>query len=149
MKLSLITKTFNELSIDELYAILQLRSEVFVVEQNCVFQDMDYKDQNALHVLGTFNNKIVAYTRLFKAGDYYENASIGRVVINSNYRSRKWGYDLMQFSISEIEKHFRTSKITISAQLYLQKFYEKNGFNKTSDIYLEDEIEHIEMIKME
>jgi ElaA protein len=145
MNLSFQTKPFNALSIDELYAILQLRSEVFVVEQNCVFQDMDYKDQKALHVLGVFDNQIVAYTRLFKADDYYENASIGRVVINAKFRDRKWGNDLMQYSISEIEKHFSTTKITIGAQLYLQKFYENNGFVKTSDVYLEDDIEHIEM----
>jgi ElaA protein len=147
MHLIFQTKPFNELSVNELYAVLQLRSAVFVVEQNCVFQDMDYKDQKALHVLGTYDNQIVAYTRLFKAGDYYDNASIGRVVINTNFRNKKWGNDLMQYSISEVEKHFGSSQITIGAQLYLQKFYENNGFVKTSDVYLEDDIEHIEMQK--
>lgn len=145
MSISFQTKTFQELSIDDLYAILQLRSEVFVVEQNCVFQDMDYNDQKAWHILGSSESKIVAYTRLFKPNDFYEFASIGRVVINPNYRNRKWGNDLMKFSISEIKKHFKVNKITIGAQLYLKKFYENNGFVQTGAIYLEDNIEHIEM----
>lgn len=145
MSISFVTKSFSELSVDELYAILQLRTEIFVVEQNCVFQDMDYKDQIALHVLGYFDDKIVAYTRIFKPNDYFEFASIGRVVINAKYRDRKWGNDLMQFSISEIFKHFGVKQITIGAQLYLKKFYENQGFVTTSEVYLEDDIEHIEM----
>ena len=145
MNISFQTKVFSDLSVDELYAVLQLRSEVFVVEQNCVFQDIDYKDQIALHVLGTSQNKIVAYTRLFKPNDFYEFASIGRVVINENYRDKKWGNDLMKYSISEIEKYFGVKQITIGAQLYLKKFYENNGFTQTSDVYLEDNIEHIKM----
>lgn len=139
------TKKFNELTINELYRILQLRSEVFVVEQNCVFQDMDYKDQVALHVIGIYNDQIIAYTRLFRPNDYYEFASIGRVVIDASYRDKKWGNDLMQFSIQEIKNHFGVSQITIGAQLYLQNFYEKQGFVRTSNIYLEDDIEHIKM----
>ena len=139
------TKKFNELTINELYKILQLRSEVFVVEQNCVFQDMDYKDQVALHVIGIYNDQIIAYTRLFRPNDYYEFASIGRVVIDASYRDKKWGNHLMQFSIQEIKNHFGVSQITIGAQLYLQNFYEKQGFVRTSDIYLEDDIEHIKM----
>ena len=145
MSISFKTKTFQDLSVDELYAILQLRSEVFVVEQNCVFQDMDYKDQIAWHVIGVCNDKIVAYTRLFKPNDYYEFASIGRVVINPKFRDRKWGNDLMQYSILEVEKHFGVKQITIGAQLYLKRFYENNGFVQTSEVYLEDDIEHIEM----
>ncbi len=145
MSISFKTKTFKDLSVDELYAILQLRSEVFVVEQNCVFQDMDYKDQIAWHVIGICDGKIVAYTRLFKPNDYFEFASIGRVVINPKFRDRKWGNDLMQYSIFEVEKLFGVKQITIGAQLYLKKFYENNGFAQTSDVYLEDDIEHIEM----
>jgi ElaA protein len=145
MSLSFKTKSFNDLTIHELYAILQLRSEVFVVEQNCVFQDMDFKDHKALHVLGEFEGKIIAYTRLFKPDDYYEFASIGRVVINANYRDKKWGNDLMQYSIQQVERHFGVKQITIGAQLYLKKFYENQGFRVTSDVYLEDNIEHIEM----
>lgn len=141
-------KPFNELSIDELYALLRLRSEVFVVEQNCVYQDIDDKDQKALHLIGNFEGKIVAYARLFKPNDYFENASIGRVVIDQNYRDRKWGHELMQQAVAGIKEHFSETKITISAQLYLQKFYETQGFVRTSEMYLEDDIPHIQM-KME
>ena len=87
----------------------------------------------------------MAYARIFKAGDYFKEASIGRVVISKYYRDRKWGHDLMQNAIIGIETHFNASKITISAQLYLQKFYETQGFIKTSSVYLEDNIPHIEM----
>ena len=145
MKIFWQTKTFQQLSTTELYQILNLRSAVFVVEQNCVFQDIDYKDQKALHCLGVVDNQIVAYSRLFNKGDYFQHASIGRVVIDPKYRNQKWGNDLMQYAISEIYKNFNTHKITISAQLYLKHFYQNNGFIQTSDVYLEDDIEHIEM----
>ena len=138
-------KRFEALSLAELYTVLQLRMEVFVVEQNCVYQDIDGKDQKALHLIGEFDGKIVAYARLFKPGDYFENASIGRVVIQPNYRDKKWGHEMMQQAIAGIETHFGETKITISAQEYLQKFYESNGFVKTSEMYLEDDIPHIEM----
>ncbi|MDI1254689.1 MAG: GNAT family N-acetyltransferase [Flavobacterium sp.] len=140
-------KRFNELSTTELYHLLQLRAEVFIVEQNCVYQDIDGKDYKALHLIGTFDGKIVAYSRLFNAGDYFDNASIGRVVIAAAFRDRKWGHDLVQAAISAIEHHFGTTRITISAQLYLKKFYEVNGFEAVSDTYLEDNIPHIEMLK--
>ena len=140
-------KRFNELSTAELYNLLQLRAEVFVVEQNCVYQDIDGKDYKALHLIGTYGGKIMAYSRLFKAGDYFENASIGRVVIAAAARDKKWGHDLVQAAISGIEKNFGTTKITISAQLYLKKFYETNGFEPVSETYLEDDIPHIEMKK--
>ena len=138
-------KRFNELSLEELYSSLKLRSRVFVVEQNCVYQDIDGKDQKALHLLGEFEHEIVAYARLFKAGDYFENASIGRVVIHPEYRSKKWGHQMMQQAIAGVEDHFNTKQITISAQLYLKKFYESHGFLQTSEMYLEDDIPHIEM----
>ena len=140
-------KPFEALSVVELYSVLQLRSEVFVVEQNCVYQDIDGKDVKALHLFGEYEGKIVAYARLFKPNDYFENASIGRVVVSQKYRDQKWGYDLMQQAIKAIQEHYNETKITISAQLYLQKFYESLGFVKTSDVYLEDDIEHIEMRK--
>lgn len=140
-------KRFNELSAQELYILLQLRSEVFVVEQNCVYQDIDGKDAIAIHLLGTYNNELVAYVRIFKPGDYFEQASIGRVVVKQNYRDRKWGYDLMNKAIQATEEVFNETKITISAQLYLKKFYENLGFIQTSEMYLEDDIPHIEMKK--
>lgn len=138
-------KPFTALSVAELYSILQLRAGVFIVEQNCVYQDIDGKDVKALHLMGEYDGKIVAYARLFKSGDYFENTSIGRVVVDANYRDKKWGHDLMRAAIEGIETQFGETKITISAQLYLQKFYESHGFVQTSEMYLEDDIPHIEM----
>jgi ElaA protein len=138
-------KSFEELSANELYDIMRLRSEIFVVEQNCVYLDLDGKDKVALHLYGEFEGKIVAYSRLFNPGISFENASIGRVVVDANYRERKWGHDLMREAIAGIKNHFGESKITIGAQLYLKKFYESHGFVQTSEMYLEDDIPHIEM----
>lgn len=140
-------KPFESLSVNELYAILKLRSEIFVVEQNCVYLDLDGKDKLALHLFGEFQGKIVAYSRLFKPGISFDNASIGRVVVDANYRYRKWGHNLMREAIAGIQLHFGESKITIGAQLYLKKFYESHGFVQTSEMYLEDDIPHIEMKK--
>ena len=138
-------KSFENLSVGELYDILRLRSEIFVVEQNCVYLDIDGKDKLALHLFGEFEGEIVAYSRLFKPGITFDNASIGRVVVDANYRDRKWGHDLMRESIAGIKNHFGESKITIGAQLYLKKFYESHGFIQSSEMYLEDDIPHIEM----
>ncbi len=138
-------KSFEDLSTNQLYDILKLRSEIFVVEQNCVYLDIDGKDKLALHLFGTFDGKIVAYSRLFKAEISFDNASIGRVVVDANYRDLKWGHDLMREAISGIKSYFGESQITIGAQLYLKKFYESHGFIQTSEMYLEDDIPHIEM----
>ncbi len=142
-----IVKTFSELTTEELYAILQLRSEVFVVEQDCVYQDLDFKDQKSLHVLGLKNDKIIAYTRIFKPGDYFKEASIGRVVVKDSERKYGYGHDLIEASIKAVEDHYNTKEITISAQVYLTKFYNSHGFKKVSDEYLEDGIPHIEMLR--
>ena len=142
-----IVKTFNQLTTNELYAILQLRSEVFVVEQDCVYQDLDFKDQKSLHVLGLKDDKIIAYTRIFKPGDYFKEASIGRVVVKESERKYGYGYDLMNTSINACQKEFNTKKITISAQVYLTKFYNNLGFKQVGEEYLEDGIPHIEMIR--
>jgi ElaA protein len=140
-------KRFEALSTKELYALLQLRAEVFIVEQNCVYQDIDGKDEKALHLIGEDNGEIVAYARLFKPHDYFDQASIGRVVVKEHSRSKKLGHILMREAIQVIKTHFDQSKITISAQLYLKKFYESHGFIQTSEMYLEDDIPHIEMKK--
>ncbi|WP_111308700.1 GNAT family N-acetyltransferase [Confluentibacter sediminis] len=145
--LHIIIKSFDDLSTQELYDILQLRSAVFVVEQNCVYQDLDGKDQMAIHVLGIKNNKIIAYTRIFKPGDYFEEASIGRVVVSRNERQYKHGYDIMNASIEAIEKEFKEHTIKISAQAYLKIFYKNLGFKEIGEEYLEDGIPHIAMIK--
>ena len=140
-------KRFEALSTKELYALLQLRAEVFIVEQNCVYRDIDGKDEKALHLIGEDDGEIVAYARLFKPHDYFEQASIGRVVVKEHSRSKKLGHILMREAIQVIKTHFDQRKITISAQLYLKKFYESHGFIQTSEMYLEDDIPHIEMKK--
>lgn len=145
MKIHWKIKPFETLSTNELYDILRLRSEIFVVEQNCVYLDLDGKDKLSLHLFGECEGKIVAYSRLFRPGITFDNASIGRVVVAANYRNRKWGHDLMREAIAAIQSHFGESKITIGAQLYLKKFYESHGFVQTSEMYLEDDIPHIEM----
>lgn len=147
MALKIQIKAFEHLTTDELYAFLQLRSKVFVVEQNCVYQDMDGKDQHALHVLGFKNKKLVAYTRVFKPGDYFEFASIGRVVVEPNQRKFKYGTAIMEASIEAIGIHFKTAKIKISAQKYLLNFYRNLGFKQVGVEYLEDGIPHIAMIR--
>ncbi len=146
--LNIKTKSFKELTTQELYKLLQLRSEVFVVEQDCVYQDIDGKDQKALHVLGFENETLVAYTRIFKSGDYFENASIGRVVVAETKRDKQYGKLIMEASIEAIKDNFSTNKITISAQVYLKKFYSDLGFKAHGEEYLEDNIPHIKMIKM-
>ena len=145
MDLKFEIKRFNELSTLEIYNLLQLRSEVFVVEQNCVYQDIDGKDDKAIHLLGIFDEELVGYVRIFKPGDYFDEASIGRVVIKQSHRDRKWGYELMNKAIEVVEVELNETKITISAQLYLKKFYENLGFKQTSETYLEDDIPHIQM----
>ena len=141
-------KTFNELSTGELYDILKLRSEVFVVEQDCVYQDIDGTDQKALHILGVVENEIIAYTRCFKPGDYFKEASIGRVVVKQSQRKYKRGNQIMNSSIEAIEKYYNTNTIKISAQCYLSKFYSSLGFKSIGEKYLEDGIPHVAMIRI-
>jgi len=124
-----------------------LRNEVFVVEQNCVFQDADDNDQKALHLMGFDEKKLVAYTRLLPAGTVYKEASIGRVVTSSLVRRSGVGKKLMQQSIDKLYELFGRQPIKIGAQLYLKKFYQSFGFEQVSDVYLEDGIEHIYMLK--
>lgn len=144
--LNIKVKSFNELTTQELYDILHLRSEVFVVEQDCVYQDIDLKDQKALHVLGLKDNKLIAYTRFFEPGDYFTEASIGRVVVDKKYRNFKYGYDIMNASIEAINNFFQQNTIRISAQCYLEKFYNNLGFKAVGEEYLEDGIPHINML---
>ncbi len=140
-----ILKKFEELSTDELYAILQLRNEVFVVEQNCVFQDADNKDQAAFHFTGWEIKKLFAYTRIIPPGEAYPEPAIGRVVISPAARGGGSGKELMLRSIQAIRRLFGQVPVKIGAQLYLQEFYSSFGFRQTGAIYLEDGIEHIEM----
>lgn len=140
-------KQFQELNTLELYEILQLRSAIFVVEQDCVYQDVDGKDKKALHILGTLEGKLVAYTRIFKSGDYFEECSIGRVAVHQNYRMYGYGKDIMKASINAIKDNLNETSIKISAQQYLVNFYTSLGFKTIGEGYLEDDIPHIAMIK--
>lgn len=139
-------KKFEELSIHELYDILQLRSEVFVVEQDCVYQDIDGKDEKALHIIGEKDGKIIAYTRCFPSGYYFDEAAIGRVVVAKNQRRFSYGHDIMEASKKAIKKYYHTEKIKLSAQQYLIKFYQSHGFQPVGEGYLEDGIPHIAMV---
>lgn len=145
MTINWILKTFDELSPFELYEILRLRSEVFVVEQTCVFQDMDNKDQQSHHLMGTHDGRLVAYTRLVPPGISYEYASIGRVVTSPSARGGGIGKLLMKKSIEELERLFGKVTIRIGAQVYLREFYNSFGFEQSSNIYDEDGIDHIQM----
>lgn len=140
-------KTFQELNLDELYKILQLRSEVFVVEQDCVYQDIDGKDNKAIHVMGFEGDELVAYTRCFKPGYYFDEAAIGRVIVKYKYRKYGFGHDIMKASIDNIRNLYQTKNIKLSAQQYLTRFYETHGFIQSGKGYLEDGIPHIAMIK--
>lgn len=139
-------KKFEELTTNELYDLLQLRSEVFVVEQDCVYQDIDRKDDKALHIFGTKDGKIVAYTRCFPPGIYFDEAAIGRVVVEKEQRKYGYGHDIMKASIKAIQELFHTSEIKLSAQVYLIAFYESHGFKQQGEGYLEDGIPHVAMV---
>jgi len=140
-------KAFAELSSIQLYDILKLRNEVFIVEQNCPYQDIDGKDLKALHLMGSEAGQLAAYCRLLPAGVSYPEASIGRVISSPRYRAKGLGQALMHHAIEAMEAQFGKAPIHIGAQYYLKRFYESFGFIQTSDIYLEDGIEHIEMLR--
>lgn len=125
---------------------MRLRSEVFVVEQNCIYQDIDGKDEKAIHVLGVNEGKFVAYTRMFKSGDYFETASIGRVVVEKRQREYGWGKEIMKASIAYVLENLRETTIELSAQRYLTKFYNELDFHERGEEYLEDGIPHIRMV---
>ena len=145
-----VTKAFAELTVDELYDVLRLRSEVFVVEQKCIFLDIDNNDRKAFHTIGFIGDEVLATTRLFDKDIMYDGyQSIGRVVSASKHRGLGIGKALMQYSISECERLFGKGPIKIGAQLYLKKFYSEQGFEQSGDVYLEDDIDHIPMIRAE
>lgn len=140
-------KHFNELNLHDLYAIIKLRNEVFVVEQNCVFQDADDKDIYCYHLSGTVsNNELAAYARLVPAGISFPYISIGRVVTSPACRNQGLGRALMTQAIDECYWLFGKQSIKIGGQLYLKNFYQSFGFKQTSEMYLEDNIPHIEML---
>lgn len=141
-------KKFNDLSLEEFHDIIQLRINIFVVEQDCPYPELDDKDQIAYHFFGTTDGgKIIAYTRLFAPGDYYEEAAIGRVVVHKDFRKDGIGFELMKGSVESLINLFQVKRIKIGAQTYLQKFYESLGFVSTGHHYMEDGIPHMYMIK--
>jgi ElaA protein len=139
-------KKYSELEVNELYELLQLRSEVFVVEQDCVYQDIDGKDQIALHVLGYQGKELIAYARIFKKEDYFKESSIGRIIVKETYRSKDVGHRLLDYAISYINFTLNENSIRISAQKYLIAFYQKHGFQVDGEGYLEDGIPHVNML---
>lgn len=142
-----IIKSYKELTKQELYAFLRLRAEVFVVEQDCPYQDLDNKDQLAQHLFAVDHDEVVVYLRIFKAGDYFQEISIGRVVVKPTFRSTGLGHQAMHQAIAYIESHHKEKAIRISAQTYLKEFYENHGFIKKGEGYLEDGIPHIGMLR--
>lgn len=141
-------KEFEQLSLNELYDIMHLRQEVFVVEQDCPYIDADYKDQHSVIVNAYYNNKLIAHTRIVKPGISYSEASIGRVVSSPRHRKVGLGVLLMKKSIQALEGKFGTSKCRISAQTYLLDFYMQFGFKVCSEEYMEDGLPHFEMIRV-
>ncbi|AMR29232.1 GNAT family acetyltransferase [Hymenobacter psoromatis] len=148
MTLHWTTKPFEALTLAELYALLRLRSAVFVVEQNCPFQDMDGHDQAAYHLLGhTAAGELAAYARLLPAGRSYPQVSIGRVVTAPRYRRAGLGRELLRRAIGECAARFGEQPIKIGAQQYLRAFYESFGFVAAGAGYLEDGIPHVHMVR--
>ena len=140
-------KSFEELQSSELYKILAVRAEVFILEQECLYQDMDFDDQKALHLWAESNNEIAAYSRVFAPGIKYPQASIGRVLTAKKFRGIGLGKQLITHSLEVIQSKFETQYICISAQDYLLQFYADFGFEPTDISYLEDGIPHTEMKK--
>ncbi|HET6768113.1 MAG TPA: GNAT family N-acetyltransferase [Chitinophagaceae bacterium] len=140
-----ILKKFGELTLDELYSILELRSKVFIVEQNCVYNDPDGNDQVAWHLMGVGEEQLIAYARILPPGVVYTDPAIGRVVTAPSKRKSGLGRELMNRCIKHCEDLFGKTSITLSAQVYLKKFYESLGFSAIGNEYLDDGIPHIKM----
>lgn len=148
MTLDWTLKPYEDLALTELYHLLQLRVEVFVVEQNCPFQDLDGQDDRAYHLLGyTPAGVLAAYARLFDAGISYEQVAIGRVAVALAHRRHGLGKELMQQAIAQCEVLYGAQSIKIGAQQYLERFYQSFGFAQCGDMYLEDGIPHIPMLR--
>lgn len=139
-----IVKSFTELSVEELYEILKLRADVFVIEQNCIYPDIDDKDRHSLHVFLKEQEEISAYLRVIEKGVSFDEVSIGRVV--AKYRRKGLGTQVLKAGIQAAQKYYRAHKIIIEAQTYAKEFYEKQGFVQISDEFLEDGIPHIQMM---
>lgn len=140
-------KGFNELSAEEMYTVLCVRQEVFVLEQECLYLDADGKDRKSFHLMGFDGNELMAYARIVEPGISYEEVSIGRILSSKNARGTGAGVELMNQALTRIELMYGKVPVRISAQSYLEKFYKKFGFEPTGKEYLEDEIPHMEMLR--
>ncbi|WP_419869416.1 GNAT family N-acetyltransferase [Chryseobacterium sp. CT-SW4] len=140
-------KSFDEFTVPELYKVIKARVDVFVVEQNCPYADLDGYDEKAIHLWAEENGEVLAYCRIFDKGIKYNETSIGRVLTTEKGRGKSLGKQLIQYAIETIENRFRTSSVRISAQDYLLRFYGGFGFEDTGKKYLEDDIPHTEMVR--
>lgn len=147
MKFRWECKSFNDLSADQMYTILCVRQEVFVLEQECLYLDADGKDRKSFHLMGFDGDEMVAYARIVEPGVSYDEVSMGRILTTKNARGTGAGIELMEEGLREIESLYGKVPVRISAQTYLLKFYQKFGFESTGKEYLEDEIPHTEMLR--
>ena len=139
-------KKYNELTTDEIYEILRVRNEVFVVEQKCPYQDCDSKDKSAYHLFSMEDGNIISYLRVLEKGISYKEISIGRVLVAKNARGKGLAKEGISKAINFIRNNLKEASIRISAQAYLISFYKTLGFSEVSEVYLEDDIPHIEML---
>lgn len=139
-------KKFNELTTEELYKILRVRNEVFVVEQTCIYQDCDNKDHNSYHLYVEEENEVVGYLRIVNKGISYDEISIGRVLVKETHRNKGLSRRMMLEGIKFIEENLNSTEIRLSGQVYIKRFYESLGFKQVSEEYLEDNIPHVEML---
>lgn len=147
MEYSFVLKHFATLNSNELYDFLKLRQDIFIIEQNCIYQDLDNEDKNCYHLWFTHFGKIIAYCRLIKPGVKYPNCSIGRVIVEKEFRGKKVGRNLMTKAIEVCSELWPGSSISIGAQVQLKTFYTSLGFYAEGDEYNEDGIMHITMHK--
>ena len=144
-KVNYIWKTFSDLTRDELYEMIHLRQKVFIVEQDCPYLDADFSDQDAFHLLGYDDGGLISYLRAFPPGIKYEGASLGRIVVDDSKRGQQLGQNLTKEGLSYLSKHYPDTEIIISAQHRLENFYCELGFTARGEVYLEDDIDHIQM----
>lgn len=140
-------KSFEEITTSELYEIIKARVDVFVVEQDCPYHDLDGYDQQAIHIWAEEDQNVLAYCRIFNKGIKYPETSIGRVLTTEKARGKSLGKQLIQYAVETIENRFHISEVRISAQDYLLRFYSGFGFEDTGKKYLEDNIPHTEMFR--
>ena len=146
MEFQIISKQFEEMSNHEIYEVLRLRAEVFVVEQKCVYQDLDRLDECSVHLMGLLANELVSYLRITPPGTRFKEASFGRVVTAKAFREKGYSSKLLSNGFQLVDSLYQSKSVRISAQVYLEGYYGSFGFKRVSDVYLEDGIEHVEML---